>query len=160
MKFVRESRIAARPERVFAFHESPGAFQRLTPPWEHIVVESGGASIRPGCRVTLTTRLGPLRFRWVAEHTEYDPPRLFADRQLSGPFASWYHRHRMIDDGNGGTTLRDEVDYELPLGAIGRWIGSRYIRRKLNRMFDYRHEVTKRIVEAGDFPNSSSEVDV
>jgi hypothetical protein len=96
----------------------------------------------------------------VAEHTEYDPPRLFADRQLSGPFASWYHRHRMIDDGNGGTTLRDEVDYELPLGAIGRWIGSRYIRRKLNRMFDYRHEVTKRIVEAGDFPNSSFRADV
>jgi hypothetical protein len=56
--------------------------------------------------------------------------------------------------------LRDEVDYELPLGTIGRWIGSGYIRRKLNRMFDYRHEVTKRIVEAGDFPNSSSEVDV
>jgi hypothetical protein len=160
MKFVKESRIAAPPDRVFAFHEAPGALERLTPPGERIVVESGGGSIRPGSRVTLRTSLGPLRLRWVAEHTEYDPPRLFADRQLSGPFASWYHRHRMIDDGHGGTLFRDEVDYELPLGAFGRWIGSGYIRRKLNRMFDYRHEVTRRIVEAGDFPNSSSGTDV
>ncbi|HEY2157687.1 MAG TPA: SRPBCC family protein [Isosphaeraceae bacterium] len=160
MTFMKECRIAAPPDRVFAFHERPGAFERLTPPWERVVVESGGESIRPGSRVTLRTKLGPLRLRWVAEHTEYDPPRLFADRQLSGPFASWYHRHWMIDDGRGGTLLRDEVDYELPLGVIGRWIGSGYIRRKLNRMFDYRHEVTRRFVEAGDFPNSSFRADV
>ncbi len=160
MNFVKESRIAAPPERVFDFHESPGALGRLTPPWERVVVESGGGSIRPGGRMTLTTTFGPLRLRWVAEHTEYDPPRLFADRQLSGPFASWYHRHRMIDDGHGGTLLRDEVDYALPFGAIGRWIGAGYIRRKLARMFDYRHEVTRRMIEAGDFPNSCSGVDV
>jgi hypothetical protein len=154
MRFVKESRIAAPPDRVFAFHETPDALERLTPPWERVVVESGGGSIRPGSRVTLRTRLGPIALRWVAEHTEYDPPRLFADRQLSGPFASWYHRHQMIDDGQGGTRLRDEVDYELPLGAVGRWLMGRVVGRKLVRMFDYRHEVTRRVVESGDFPNS------
>jgi hypothetical protein len=156
VQFVKESHIAAPPERVFAFHESPGALGRLTPPWERVVVESGGDSIRPGSRVALRTALGPFRLRWVAEHTEYDPPRLFADRQLSGPFAMWYHRHRMIDDGRGGTILRDEVDYELLLGALGRWLGGRMVRRKLVLMFDYRHEVTRRVVESGDFPNSST----
>lgn len=156
MQFIKESHIAAPPERVFAFHEGPGALERLTPPWERVVVESGGDSIRPGSRVTLRTSLGPIRLRWVAEHTEYDPPRLFADRQLSGPFAMWYHRHRMIDDGRGGTLLRDEVDYRLPLGALGRWLGGRMVRRKLVLLFDYRHEVTRRVVEAGDFPNSST----
>lgn len=153
MKFVKESRIGAPPERVFAFHESRGALERLTPPWERVRVESGGDSIRPGARVTLTTRLGPFPLRWVAEHMEYDPPRLFADRQVSGPFASWYHRHHMIDDGAGGTTLRDEVDYELPFGAVGRWLGGGMIRRKLERMFAYRHETTRRVVESGDFSN-------
>jgi ligand-binding SRPBCC domain-containing protein len=34
--FVRESRISAPPEVVFTFHESPGAFERLIPPWENV----------------------------------------------------------------------------------------------------------------------------
>jgi ligand-binding SRPBCC domain-containing protein len=154
MKFVKESRIAAPPDRVFTFHESPGAFGRLTPPWERVVVESGGGSIRPGSRVTLRTRVGPLNLRWVAEHTEYEPPELFADRQLYGPFAAWYHRHWMLDDGRRGTLLRDEVEYTLPLGPLGRWLGEGLIRRKLVRLFDYRHEQTLKIVEAGDFSNT------
>jgi ligand-binding SRPBCC domain-containing protein len=154
VEFIKESHIDASPERVFAFHESPGALERLTPPWEHIVVESGGASIRPGERVTLRTKLGPFPLRWVAEHTEYDPPRMFADRQVSGPFAIWSHRHRMIDDGRGGTTLRDEVTYELPGGALGRWLGRRMVRRKLERLFRFRHEVTKRVVESAEIANN------
>lgn len=155
MKFVRESRIAATPDRVFAFHEAPGALGRLTPPWESVAIESGGTSIRPGSRVVLRARLGPLALRWVAEHTEYDPPRLFADRQVSGPFASWYHRHHFLDDGRGGTLLRDEVDYELPLGRLGRWLGDGLVRRKLRRMFDFRHETTRRIIESEDSPHEN-----
>jgi ligand-binding SRPBCC domain-containing protein len=152
--FVKESRIAAPPEKVFAFHESPGALQRLTPPWEKVEVESGGTSIRVGSRIVLTTRIGPIPLRWVAEHTEYDPPRLFADVQRSGPFARWYHRHEFHPDGNSGTLLRDVVDYELPLGALGRLLGSGLVRSKLRRMFDYRHDETRRIVETGDFPDA------
>ncbi len=151
MQFVKESRIAAPPQAVFDFHESPDAFQRLIPPWEHVKVIEGGKSLRPGSRVVLKTKLGPLSLRWVAEHTEYEPGRLFADRQVSGPFASWYHRHRFLDDGQGGTLLRDEVEYEPPLGYAGRLFGADFIREKLAKMFDYRHEVTRRIVEAGDF---------
>ncbi len=144
MRFVKESRIPAPPAAVFAFHESPGALQRLTPPWEKVEVLESPGTITPGSRVVLLTRIGPFPLRWVAEHTEYDPPHLFADRQVSGPFASWYHRHRMLDDGQGGTLLRDEVDYAPPLGALGRLLAGPMIRRKLARMFEYRHEVTLR----------------
>ncbi len=154
MLFQHESRIAAPPTRVFAFHESPGALGRLTPPWEKVRVESGGTSIRVGSRVVLVTRLGPIPLRWVAEHTEYDPPRLFADRQVSGPFAKWEHRHEFVDDGEGGTILRDSVDYEIPLGAFGRLLGGRFVAAKLRKMFDYRHAATRRIVESGDFPGA------
>jgi ligand-binding SRPBCC domain-containing protein len=152
MLFVKESRIAAPPARVFAFHESPGALVRLTPPWEEVTVESGGESIRVGARVVLVTRLGPIPLRWVAEHTEYAPPHRFADRQVSGPFANWHHRHEFLDDGQGGTILRDTVDCEPPLGALGRLLGGGFIRAKLGKMFDYRHELTRKIVESGDFP--------
>jgi ligand-binding SRPBCC domain-containing protein len=151
MRFVKETRIAAPPERVFAFHESPGALPRLTPPWEKVVVESGGQSIQVGSRVVLVTRLGPIPLRWVAEHTEYAPPHRFADRQVSGPFARWEHRHEFLDDGQGGTILRDSVDYDPPFGALGRLLGGGFLRAKLAKMFDYRHEQTRQIVESGDF---------
>ena len=151
MQFIKESRIAAPPERVFAFHESPGALPRLTPPWEKVELESGGDSIEVGSRVVLKTKLGPIPLRWVAEHTAYEPPHRFTDIQVSGPFARWHHQHQFLDDGEGGTILRDTVDYEIPFGWPGRWFGSGLVRSKLERMFAYRHDVTRRIVESGDF---------
>ena len=149
MRFVMESVIAATPERVFAFHEAAGALKSLIPPWEKVCVESGGGSLLPGSRVILKTYLGPIPLRWIAEHTSYDPPHMFADRQVSGPFAKWEHTHRFLDDGQGGTILRDEVDYEVPLGAIGRVIGGGFVRRKLQKMFAYRHQKTREAVEVG-----------
>jgi ligand-binding SRPBCC domain-containing protein len=149
MNFVKESRIDAPPSAVFAFHERPGALRRLTPPWERVDVVEGGDSIQRGSRVVLRFRFGPLSMRWVAVHTEYEPPHLFADRQESGPFARWYHRHRFLDDGRGGTLLRDEVDFELPLGRVGRALGGAFVKKRLARMFDYRHDATRRAVEPG-----------
>jgi hypothetical protein len=154
MQFARESRINAPPEAVFAFHESPGALQRLTPPWEKAKLVEGGTSIKEGSRVVIETKLGLVPLRWVAIHTEYDPPHLFADRQESGPFASWYHRHRFLDDGQGGTILRDEIEYEPPLGWIGKMLSDGMIEHKLDRMFAFRHAETKRIVESGDYPGA------
>lgn len=154
--FVKESRIAAPPEEVFAFHESPGALQRLTPPWDRVRFLEGGGSLRPGTRLVISVPVGPFRVRWVAEHTEYEPGRMFADRQVEGPFASWDHRHYCLDDGQGGTILRDEIEFRPPMGALGRILGAGPLRSKLQRMFDYRHEVTRRIVESGDFERSGA----
>lgn len=151
MRFEKQTRIQAAPGRVFAFHESPGALERLTPPWERVELLEGGDSIRPGSRVVLSVPVGPFRMKWVAEHIEYEPGRMFADRQVEGPFASWYHRHLCLDDGQGGTLLRDEIDYQPPMGVLGRLLGRKLIEAKLRKMFDYRHEITRRIVESGDF---------
>ncbi len=155
LHFVKESRINAPPEVVFDFHEQPAALTQLIPPWEKMQVVESAGSLEPGSRVVLRGHLGPLPIEWVAVHTEYEPPRLFADRQESGPFTWWYHRHRFSDDGAGGTILRDEVEYEAPLGLIGKWLGGWLIRRKLERMFAYRHETTRRFVESGERSRAS-----
>jgi len=157
MKFVRETRIAAPPEAVFACHEQPGALAALVPPWEKVTVEGGG-SLKPGTRVNLATRLGPIPLKWVAEHVGYDPPRSFSDRQVSGPFKRWEHSHQFLDDGRGGTILHDEVDYEIPFGWIGRILGGGLVRRKLDRMFAFRHETTRAMVEAGVGPTSKGPI--
>lgn len=146
--FVKESRISTTPEEVFRFHERPDALQQLIPPWENMRPVEPGNSLRPGSRVVLRGRIGPVPVTWVAVHTEYAPPHMFADRQESGPFAAWYHRHRFLDDGAGGTILRDEVSYMPPLGIVGRTLGGWFIRRKLEAMFEYRHARTRSLLEA------------
>jgi len=94
VRFVKESIIKASPERVFGFHELPDAFERLIPPWENAKVIQKADISKIGSRTIVeTTILGPFRSRWVAEHTAYDPPRMFEDVQIKGPFRSWRHRH-------------------------------------------------------------------
>jgi ligand-binding SRPBCC domain-containing protein len=144
--FVKESRIPASPEAVFRFHETPDALVKLIPPGEPLKVLVPPASLEPGTRVVLGGSLLGLPLTWVAVHTEYDPPRLFADRQESGPFEHWLHLHRIQDDGAGGTILRDEIEYALPFGWIGRVFGGRLVRRKLDAMFEHRHAATRRAV--------------
>ena len=40
--------------------------------------------------------------------------------------------------------LRDEIDYEPPLGLLGRFTAPLTVIPRLRRMFDYRHLVTQR----------------
>ena len=134
-QYVKQAAINASPDVVFRLHESPAALQHLIPPWEYMKLVESAGSLRPGSRVVLRGKLAFIPIQWIAVHTEYDPPHLFADRQEAGPFAYWYHRHRFTSDGRGGTILSDEVDYEIPLGAIGRWFGGWLVRRKLEAMF-------------------------
>lgn len=146
MRFVYESLVSAPVSRVFGFHEAEGALERLTPPWEETRVLKRGASLAPGTRVIIAVRIGPLWKEWEAEHTRYEKDALFEDVQVRGPFARWRHTHRFLPEG-GRTRLVDEVEYELPLGAIGRFLGAPLVKRKLERMFAYRHDVTRRACE-------------
>jgi ligand-binding SRPBCC domain-containing protein len=148
-RFVMESNIAATPETVFQFHESPGALTHLIPPWENVKAVESSGSLQPGARVVLQGNVGPVPVRWVAMHTEYRYPTMFADRQESGPFAFWYHRHFCLENSRGGTLLRDEVEYRAPFGFLGMLFGDWIIRRKLQNMFNYRHETTRKLVESG-----------
>jgi hypothetical protein len=142
--FEARSQMPVDAGEVFAWHAREGAFQRLTPPWEPVEVEEKqGDGIREGTRVVVRMNVGPVPLRWVARHTRYVPGSLFQDVQESGPFSKWVHTHRMWDEPSNGTVLEDEVEYALPVGALGRVFGGGYARHRLERMFAYRHAVTR-----------------
>ncbi|CAN5748235.1 hypothetical protein BH11MYX4_BH11MYX4_42850 [soil metagenome] len=147
MKFLKESVIAASAEAVFAFHEAPEAFARLLPPWQKSEIITPPSSLAVGTRVVLRTKVGPFWQTIEAEHVAYEPGRMFADRMNKGPFASWLHRHVVTARGPNECTLTDDTDYELPLGVLGRVVGGGFARRELERLFAYRHDVTKSACE-------------
>jgi len=147
--FVKESVIRAAPERVFAFHELPDALVRLTPPWERVRVIRHADIARVGSEASIETRVaGLIPVRWVARHTAYDPPRMFEDVQVAGPFRFWRHRH-MVTPHADGALLRDEIEYEPPLGPLGRLAAPFMIEPRLRKLFAYRHEVTRAWCEGG-----------
>jgi ligand-binding SRPBCC domain-containing protein len=148
MRFIKETVIKASPERVFAFHELPDAIERLIPPWENAVIIQKANIKEIGSQAIIDTKIFGITSRWVAEHTAYDPPRMFEDVQISGPFESWRHRH-IIEPHADGTVLRDEIEYEPPFSIIGVLAAPFVIVPKLEKMFDHRHEITRQWCERG-----------
>jgi len=137
--FVQRTRIPAPAATVFDWHMRPGAFERLSPPWERVSVLASPGAISEGARVVLRVGLGPFGIRWTAVHRDIVPGRQFCDEQVEGPFARWHHTHTMEPDGPDACFLEDRIEYRLPLGVLGQLVGSAATRAKLRRMFDYRH---------------------
>ncbi|MFT3780563.1 MAG: TIGR01777 family oxidoreductase [Nibricoccus sp.] len=138
--FTRKT-VLHRPVReVFAWHERPGALERLTPPWERVEVLEQTGGIQDGGKVALRARVGPFSTDWRVEHRNYDQGRVFRDIQLKGPFSLWEHTHRFAAAGPSACSLSDEITYRLPFGVIGK-LGDSFVRRKLEQLFEYRHAI-------------------
>lgn len=145
MRFSFESTFRCTPEALFAFHERPDALALLSPKGGAVRVVKLPASLQVGEEAILKMGVGPFRITWLARHTAYDPPRFFVDEQITGPFRRWRHEHR-IEPRPEGAALIDEIDFELPGGALGRAL-SPVIEGMLRKQFADRHAVTRREVE-------------
>ena len=137
-KFARSVRIEVSAERAFAWHQRPGAFERLVPPWLKVDRLSGPPKLQDGTEVVLRSGRWPFYFRWVARHRDVRPPLQFVDEQARGPFSRWVHTHRFEAAGPTGCVLTDEIEYRPPFG-----LGAGWIRRELERIFRFRHHVTR-----------------
>jgi hypothetical protein len=129
---------------LYTWHSRPLASQRLQPPWEEVkLISTAGSFGTDGQRIEFQTRLfGLIKSTWLAEAYDFQPGKGFQDRQLKGPFAYWNHAHRFIPDGEKASFLEDHIEYRLPLGLVGRFLGSRMTRRRLQALLNYRHAVT------------------
>jgi ligand-binding SRPBCC domain-containing protein len=142
--FARSVLIAAPVAAVFGFHERDDALALLSPPFPRVRVISKAGGIEAGTRVEL--QIGP--FRWVALHSAFEKDRFFEDRQVSGPFASWVHRHEFEAVGHA-TRLTDRIEFRL---SGGLWMNQFFgwaVQLGLQQMFRHRHRVTKSHCEKG-----------
>ncbi len=140
--FIKRSRINAPVEMVFKWHSRPGALERLSPPWDPLQVIEKKGGIREGARAVLKMKAGPVPYKWIAEHTDYEENRLFRDRQVKGPLAQWIHTHRFEPDGNYACFLEDRIEYALLFHPFGSFFAGGAVRKKLEGIFNYRHTTT------------------
>jgi len=136
----RSTRLPFSAEQVWAWHVRPGAFERLTPPWERARVLERPTGLEEGSRVVLEVHVGPVPVRWVARHHDVHPGRGFVDEQVEGPFGQWVHEHVFTPERDG-CVITDRISCTPPLGAVGGWLGGPFVRAKLARTLRYRHAV-------------------
>jgi uncharacterized protein len=120
---LRYSTLVDSPQaEVFAWHERPGALVRLSPPWQPVRVVAEASSLDGGEAV-----LGlPGGLRWVAKHSDYEPPHRFVDELTSLPLR-WRHTHEFFAVSESTTEVTDVVDTPIPA-------------RFLLPLFSYRHD--------------------
>jgi uncharacterized protein len=137
--FERSTPLPVPAGTAYDWHTRPGAFQRLTPPWESVRVLEASGGIENGSRVLLRTTVGPFPVRWIAIHRDNIPGLQFADELVAGPLPHWIHTHRMEPDGPSACRMVDRIEYALPLGRLGEKVAGPSVRRRLERLFAYRH---------------------
>ena len=140
----RSQRLPVRRDEVFAFFADAGNLQEITPPFLSFrILSTMPVAMRPGAKIDYSLVLFGIRFRWRTRITYWQPGVCFVDEQESGPYALWRHTHHFADEGQG-TLMKDTVEYTLPLGPLGRLARWLFVRRTLDRIFDYRRDVIAR----------------
>ena len=134
-RLEREQFVPIDRDTTFHFFSDARNLERLTPPWLHFEIVShptGGLS--EGSLIEYRLRLRGFPFRWRSKIAVWDPPDGFMDVQVRGPYRLWEHAHG-FEALNGGTVVRDVVEYAVPGGAL---IDRFLVRSDLDRIFDYR----------------------
>jgi ligand-binding SRPBCC domain-containing protein len=89
--------------------------------------------LQRGDEVTWEATHFGVRQRLTAKVTRCEPPTLFEDVQVGGPFTRFTHLHQ-FRDAQGGTIMVDDFEYETPLGIFG-WLANRLFLDRYMRAF-------------------------
>ncbi|MBN2055364.1 SRPBCC family protein [bacterium] len=128
-------------EQAWAFFSNPRKLPEITPDWLSFnLLNDPPETMHPGMIIhyTVTPLLG-LPLQWVSEITHVREPEFFVDEQRFGPYRFWHHQHHFKPVAEG-TLVLDIVNYRLPLGPAGSLVHAAVVRRRLERIFDYRRQ--------------------
>jgi ligand-binding SRPBCC domain-containing protein len=146
-RLERTARIERPLEDVFAFFADAANLEAITPSFLRFrVLTPMPVEMRPGARIDYALSLFGLPLRWRTRITEWEPGVRFVDEQERGPYALWRHTHTFEARGDA-TLVHDVVEYAVPLGPLGALARAVLVRRALDRIFDFRREAIRRILE-------------
>ncbi|HXS33254.1 MAG TPA: SRPBCC family protein [Solirubrobacterales bacterium] len=146
----RSQRVEVPVDLAFAFYGDSRNLEPLTPPWLHFEVTTPKPlTLGAGTLLDYRLKLHRVPVRWTTLIETWEPPLRFVDSQAKGPYSLWEHTHLFEPDGDGATIIRDRVRYALPLGPLGVIAHRLFVRRDLERIFDYRRDAVAARLNAG-----------
>lgn len=134
-------------ETAWNFFSSPENLSRITPEDMRFRLQSDlpEGNIFEG--MIIDYQISPLLgipLHWQTQITQVNEQESFTDTQLKGPYKMWNHFHEFIPNEKG-VLMKDTVDYELPLAVFGKVAHYLLVRKKLEQIFAYRHNVCDRL---------------
>lgn len=145
LTFHHHFRVRAPLASVTAFHRQSASMAAITPPPVLVRIQSAPAELGEGDDMAFTLWLGPLPIRWRAR-IENVTPSGFLDRQLSGPFHHWLHRHTFVALNSSTTEVYDTISAELRDEPHWRLLGQ-LMWLNLPILFALRARKTRRLLE-------------
>jgi ligand-binding SRPBCC domain-containing protein len=122
---------------VFDFFADARNLEELTPPFLSFqVLTPSPIPMHVGTTIDYQLRIHGLPIRWRSLISAWQPPFRFVDEQIRGPYSLWHHEHT-FEECDGGTLIRDVVNYSVPGGWI---INKLFVQRDLQAIFDYRQQ--------------------
>ncbi len=140
--------------KAWKFFSSPANLPLITPPGLdfQILTELDNEEISEGLIIEYkVTPLFGIPLRWQTKIGKIQKQNYFIDLQTKGPYKLWEHKHFFIEYRNG-VLMKDEVNYKLPFGFIGRIMNSLLVRKKIENIFTYRRKILEKIF----IPNESN----
>ena len=130
---------------VFDFFKTPENLEKITPKNLNFNIYTPSPILmKEGAVIEYQIKLLGIPIYWRTLINKYNPPNNFRDIQLNGPYDTWEHTH-MFEDCKNGTMMIDKIKYSIPFKIIGRMAHSIWVKRELQRIFDYRYEIIENI---------------
>lgn len=147
ISLVHEETLVPTPlDETFAFFSDAINLEKLTPSWLNFQIRSGGPlKMREGLEIDYAIVLHGFPIPWKTRIDVWEPGVRFVDRQVNGPYVWWHHEHRFEATEGGGTRVIDHVEFVPRL----RLLTNGFVRRDVERIFEYRKEALKRIFAEG-----------
>lgn len=143
--------ISAPVERVFDLARSIDLHTKSTcRTGERAVAGLTSGLIGPGQEVTFRARHFGIRQSLTVRVTVYERPTHFADVMLRGAFSRMEHHH-YFEQAAGGTTMRDVLSFQSPLGILGRIADFLFLTRYMKSFLIERNRVIKATAESDDW---------
>ncbi len=143
--FEKSTLIKCSVEELFDFHLDTNNLKQITPPNIKVKLLTENFSPKEGAILKVRSTKNFIPLNWVVKIDKLQRPNKLVDVALKSPFKYWEHQHLFIQHEKF-TELKDIVKYELPFGLVGEFVEP-FIYNDLTNMFDYRHKVTKQILE-------------
>ena len=133
-------------EEVFQFFSKPENLSVITPAKLGFkILSPNPIKMEVGRLIDYNIYLMGIPIHWRTLITDYEPPNMFVDQQIKGPYAMWHHTHTFKKINDNETLISDTVIYVVPFSFIGSIVHSIYIKRALDNIFYYRAEKIKEI---------------
>jgi uncharacterized protein (TIGR01777 family) len=135
--------IINRPvKEIFPFFSSAGNLGLITPPEMNFAITGAPKTMEEGAIIDYTLKVNGIGINWQTRIEKWESGSRFVDSQSRGPYASWWHEHAFIDEGDR-TRMTDRVYYSPPAGILGRIANEVFIADELKRVFGYRASVIR-----------------